>query len=79
MNNISYRLKSCPRCGGDIAVDRRINEATCIQCGYTRYPPPLPLVPGFMLDKHSGKEKIQPIPARLDVLIAVERPCYYWK
>ncbi|MFC1939609.1 hypothetical protein ACFLXO_02860 [Chloroflexota bacterium] len=32
------RLKACPRCGGDIMVDRAIEDAeVCIQCGYRNF------------------------------------------
>ena len=38
MNSKSYlRLKGCPKCGGDILVDRDIeNEDSCLQCGYRK-------------------------------------------
>ena len=32
------RLKACPRCGGDIMVDRAIeDDEVCIQCGYRNF------------------------------------------
>ena len=32
------RLKACPRCGGDIMVDRAVEDAeVCIQCGYRNF------------------------------------------
>ena len=32
------RLKACPKCGGDIIVDRAIEDAeVCIQCGYRNF------------------------------------------
>ena len=33
------RLKGCPRCGGDLLIDREYEEHTeaCIQCGYRNY------------------------------------------
>ena len=32
-----WKLKSCPRCGGDVFVDRDVYEGwyeQCLQCGY---------------------------------------------
>ena len=32
------RLKACPRCRGDVIVDRAIEDAeVCIQCGYRNF------------------------------------------
>jgi len=33
----NWKLKSCPRCEGDLYVDRDYNGwyAQCLQCGYT--------------------------------------------
>jgi len=33
------RLKSCPRCHGDILVDKAMEdvEEVCIQCGYRKF------------------------------------------
>ncbi len=32
------RLKACPRCRGDIMVDRAVEDAeVCIQCGYRNF------------------------------------------
>ncbi len=32
------RLKACPRCRGDIIVDKAIEDAeVCIQCGYRNF------------------------------------------
>ena len=28
----TWRLKGCPRCGGDVIVDR--DESQCLQCGF---------------------------------------------
>ena len=33
------RLKDCPKCGGDILVDRALDDSdVCIQCGFRNYP-----------------------------------------
>ncbi|MEE9399939.1 MAG: hypothetical protein V3V23_06690 [Dehalococcoidales bacterium] len=31
-----WKFKSCPRCGGDIFIDRELGDwyAQCLQCGY---------------------------------------------
>ena len=47
MYNRAYlRLKGCPRCGGDIYIDRALEDSdVCIQCGfrnYTKKAPPIP-------------------------------------
>ncbi|KKN31342.1 hypothetical protein LCGC14_0824920 [marine sediment metagenome] len=34
----TWRLKACPRCGGDVIVDRE--ESQCLQCGFDRLEPP---------------------------------------
>ncbi|MFC1900873.1 hypothetical protein ACFLYN_04700 [Chloroflexota bacterium] len=32
------RLKDCPRCGGDILVDRATEDGeVCIQCGFRKF------------------------------------------
>ena len=33
-----WKLKACPRCGGDVFIDRRpdIWYEQCLQCGYQR-------------------------------------------
>ena len=32
------RLKACPRCGGDILVDRAFeDDEVCIQCGFRKF------------------------------------------
>ncbi len=33
------RLKSCPRCRGDVVIDRDMDGwyEQCLQCGYQRY------------------------------------------
>ena len=33
----TWRLKGCPRCGGDVIVDR--DESQCLQCGFDRVEP----------------------------------------
>ncbi len=33
----TWRLKGCPRCGGDVIVDR--GESQCLQCGFDRVEP----------------------------------------
>ncbi|MFC2051657.1 hypothetical protein ACFLT4_02885 [Chloroflexota bacterium] len=38
MHRAYLRLKACPRCSGDIMVDRVIEDAEiCIQCGYRKF------------------------------------------
>ncbi len=33
-----FRLKACPRCGGDILVDRIFeDDDVCIQCGFRKF------------------------------------------
>ena len=35
MYRTSWRLKACPKCGGDILVDRAVEEHdVCLQCGF---------------------------------------------
>ena len=36
MNRAYLRLKACPRCRGDLLLDRAMEDAeeVCIQCGY---------------------------------------------
>ncbi len=37
-NRAFLRLKGCPRCGGDILVDRALDDSdVCIQCGFRNY------------------------------------------
>lgn len=33
---VMWKLKSCPRCGGDIAIEREFDGwyENCLQCGY---------------------------------------------
>ncbi len=39
------RLRSCPRCGGDILVDRGLEDSdVCIQCGFRNYPKKAPYI-----------------------------------
>ena len=54
MTDASWLLKSCPRCGGDLATEPRNSEIethssclSCLQCGELRFvePPPLTLNP----------------------------------
>ncbi len=35
---IGWKLKACPRCGGDIFPDweRHVSYEHCLQCGYSR-------------------------------------------
>jgi hypothetical protein len=36
---MKWRLRSCPRCGGDIFVEKDLSGwwyETCLQCGYRR-------------------------------------------
>jgi DNA-directed RNA polymerase subunit M/transcription elongation factor TFIIS len=39
MNRKNIRFKSCPRCGGDLLLDRAYDEfeEVCLQCGYRNY------------------------------------------
>lgn len=38
MNRRYLRLKACPRCKGDLLIDREMEGAEiCIQCGYRRF------------------------------------------
>lgn len=34
----TWKLKSCPRCGGDVYIDRGMDTwyEECLQCGYVR-------------------------------------------
>ncbi len=34
---LKWKLKGCPRCGGDISIDRDYHGwyEACLQCGYT--------------------------------------------
>jgi len=35
---VYFKLKACPRCGGDILVDRVVEDAEiCIQCGFRNF------------------------------------------
>ena len=47
-----YRLGGCPRCHGDILVDKAFDEPVeaCIQCGYYRY-----------LDESDGMKEVEPV------------------
>ncbi len=39
----TWKLKSCPRCGGDLYLDKGTEgwEEKCLQCSYQRYLPPV--------------------------------------
>jgi len=40
------RLKGCPKCGGDILVDKALDDSdVCIQCGFRNYPKEAPPIP----------------------------------
>ena len=40
MGKTYFRLKACPRCGGDILVDWVIeDDESCIQCGFRKSRP----------------------------------------
>jgi len=40
------RIKGCPKCGGDIMVDRALEDSdVCIQCGFRNYPKKAPYIP----------------------------------
>jgi len=36
MDMVTWKLKSCPRCRGDISIDRELDGwyEQCLQCGY---------------------------------------------
>jgi len=45
-NRAYLRLKGCPKCGGDILVDRILDDDdVCIQCGFRNYPKKAPPIP----------------------------------
>ncbi len=38
MQRAYLRLKACPKCGGDILIDRAIEDAeVCLQCGFRNF------------------------------------------
>lgn len=39
MHRKYLRLKGCPRCGGDVLIDKAYEDIdeVCIQCGYRNY------------------------------------------
>ena len=39
MQKIYLRLRDCPRCGGDILIDKAYGDAeeVCIQCGFYKF------------------------------------------
>ena len=40
MGKTYFRLKACPRCGGDILVDMAFeDDEICIQCGFREFRP----------------------------------------
>ena len=40
MGSTYFRLKACPRCGGDILVDVAFeDDELCIQCGFREFRP----------------------------------------
>ncbi|MFC1991131.1 hypothetical protein ACFLVC_00095 [Chloroflexota bacterium] len=40
------RLRGCPKCGGDILVDKALDDDdVCIQCGFRNYPKKAPPIP----------------------------------
>jgi len=47
MYNRAYlRLRGCPKCGGDILVDRALDISDlCIQCGFRGHPKAAPYIP----------------------------------
>ncbi len=50
------KVKACPRCKGDILVDRAFEESElCIQCGFRGYAKPADLV--HHLDWEATKRK----------------------
>ena len=38
---ITWKIKNCPRCGGDIYIDEELDGAyeQCLQCGYEHHMP----------------------------------------
>jgi len=45
-NRAYLRLRGCPKCGGDILVDRILDDDdVCIQCGFRNYPKKAPPIP----------------------------------
>ena len=40
MHRTSLRLKGCPKCGGDILIDKILEDGeVCIQCGFRNFNP----------------------------------------
>jgi len=50
--------KACPRCGGALFIDFDVNPKDrtiyCIQCGYRKYPEPLPIVHEGHFERKDG-------------------------
>ena len=59
---MSWKLKGCPKCGGDIIVDEeyeqgvRVTTEYCIQCGYR------PVEPLFIKKREYDLEGLEPLP-----------------
>lgn len=40
MHRRYLRLKACPRCNGDILIDKAMEDGeVCLQCGYRKFEP----------------------------------------
>ena len=41
INMVTWKIKNCPRCGGDIYIDAELNGfyEQCLQCGYEHHLP----------------------------------------
>lgn len=51
------RLRGCPKCGGDILVDKALEDSdVCIQCGFRNYPKNTPDVPA---GKHRNRKVLK--------------------
>jgi len=52
MHRRYLRLKACPRCNGDILIDRAIEDGeVCLQCGYRKFEPVEPIPGSLDLEK----------------------------
>ena len=52
MNRRYLRLKACPRCNGDILIDKAMEDGeVCIQCGYRKFEPVEGIPPPQTLEK----------------------------
>lgn len=52
-----YLLKACPKCSGDLALDRTDSTWSCLACSWQKPPDdPLPLVPNARFSGQRGKD-----------------------